>query len=339
MKIEIGKTCDISTLKAIKHSYFYEQNLISKAVAANFLKAKNKDKQKTSNCVVCGNKNLKIANTIYSITHIQCSKCSHVMRQYSYTLKFLENFWKKKEDFIKVHSKKKQQYISKFLSQPKINKILKFCKIKKNFNWLDLGCGNGEFLQAVKKKSINAYGFDLNQKNINFAKKKNLKVIQSDIEGFVNFFSDKVKFDVVSATGYFDVINNPDQDLKIVNKKMNKEGILMIEVPNNDSMTHDMVRLFPNESIRHLSAAQRSSFTFKSLNYLLKKNGFKLLFRWVYGLDLFVLMNYLTLKNKEVENSKFMSVLTTRYNDFQKIFDEEMSSGTLFVIAKKIKEI
>jgi hypothetical protein len=50
-------------------------------------------------------------------------------------------------------------------------------------------------------------------------------------------------------------------------------------------------------------------------------------------------MNYLTLKNKEVENSKFMSVLTTRYNDFQKIFDEEMSSGTLFVIAKKIKEI
>jgi hypothetical protein len=32
-----------------------------------------------------------------------------------------------------------------------------------------------------------------------------------------------------------------------------------------------------------------------------------------------------------------MSVFTKRYNDFQKIFDEEKCSGTLFLIAKKIK--
>ena len=52
-----------------------------------------------------------------------------------------------------------------------------------------------------------------------------------------------------------------------------------------------------------------------------------------------MIMNYLTLKNQNVENSTVMSVLVKRYNDFQKIFDEEKTSGTLFIIAKKIREI
>tara|TARA_Y100000385_G_C12918789_1_gene561617 strand:- start:121 stop:915 length:795 start_codon:yes stop_codon:yes gene_type:complete len=264
------------------------------------------------------------------------------MRKYSYTNDFLAKFWKKKGDVIAVHSSRGQQkYRSKFLSLPKVEKILKFSKKKKNFNWLDLGCGNGEFLHSIKSRSkgVKGYGFDLNQRDINLAKKKKLNVFRSDLEGFINAIDKKVMFDVVSATGYFDVINDPDKELSMVNKKINKNGILMIDVPNYESVTHDMIRLFPNESIRHLSAAQRSSFTLKSLHYFLNKNGFKPIFRWVYGLDLYMIMNYLTLMNKDTENSKLISILVKRYNDFQKIFDEEKSSGTLFIIAKKIKEI
>ena len=263
------------------------------------------------------------------------------MRKFSYTRNFLSKFWKKKGDVIAVHSSTGQEkYRSKFLSLPKVEKILEFSKKKKNFNWLDCGCGNGEFLLSVKKKGIKGFGFDLNEKDINLAKSKRLNVLRSDIHDFFGHINKiDIKFDVVSATGYFDVVNNPDEELKLVNENMNKNGLLMIDVPNYDSVTHDMIRLFPNESIRHLSAAQRSSFTLKSLFYILKKNGFQPIFRWVYGLDLYMIMNYLSLKNKEVENSTVMSILVKRYNDFQKIFDEEKSSGTLFIIAKKFKEI
>ncbi len=343
MKIKtlIGKSCDISLLKGINYKSFLKQNLISKIVAKNFLKAKAKDKEKTLICIICGSKKFKFATSVFSIEYIQCKKCDHVMRKYSYKKNFLEKFWKKKGDVIAVHSDKGQQkYRSKFLSLPKVEMIIKFSKKKKNFNWLDLGCGNGEFLQSVERKNINGFGFDLNQKDIEFAKKKKLNVLRSDIEGFQNHIINKgIKFDVATATGYFDVINDPDRDLKIVNRNMNRNGILMIDVPNYESVTHDMIRLFPNESIRHLSAVQRSSFTLKSLKYLLSKNGFKPIFRWVYGLDLYMIMNYLSLKNQHVENSTVMSVLVKRYNDFQKIFDEEKTSGTLFIISKKIKEI
>ena len=76
------------------------------------------------------------------------------------------------------------------------------------------------------------------------------------MKDFDSFNNNLIKFDVVSATGYFDVINDPDKELKIVNRNMNKNGVMMIDVPNYESVTHDMIRLFPNESIRHLSAAK-----------------------------------------------------------------------------------
>ena len=50
-----------------------------------------------------------------------------------------------------------------------------------------------------------------------------------------------------------------------------------------------------------------------------------------------MIMNYLCQKNPKFEKSKTMRVLTKRYNEIQKIFDEEDCSGSLFLICKKIR--
>lgn len=338
----IGKNCDISLLKGITFKSFRNQNRISQKVANAFLLATKQDKKKTNSCIICGSKKLKSSTKVFKIEYVQCQNCNHAMRKYSYSQNFLKKFWKKKGDVINVHSHKNQQnYRSKFLSMPKVEKVLEFFKAKSNSHWLDMGCGNGEFLQQVKRNRIIPYGFDLNEKDIKFAKKKKLNVFQTDVSGFekINKSKLQLKFDVISATGYFDVIDSPREAIITTNKMLKKNGLLMIDVPNYDSFTHEMIKFYPKYSIRHLSAAQRSSFTFKSLNYLLKKNGFKVIFRWIYGLDLYMIMNYLVLKNKSFEKSKIISVFSKRYNDFQKIIDEEKISGTLFLIAKKSKEV
>ena len=125
--------------------------------------------------------------------------------------------------------------------------------------------------------------------------------------------------------------------MKIFNKIMKKNGLLLSAIPNYESVTHEMIRMYPQVAIRHLTAAQRSSFTIKSLLFALKKNGFKPIFRWKYGLDVYMIMNYLSQYNKNFENSKTMKVFSKRYNDLQKIFDEENCSGSLFLISKKIR--
>ena len=50
-----------------------------------------------------------------------------------------------------------------------------------------------------------------------------------------------------------------------------------------------------------------------------------------------MIMNSLIQRNQNLENSNLMKVMSKRFNDLQKIFDEEEKSDTLFFIAKKIK--
>jgi len=338
MKIDIGKNCDINILKGTTYKDFKKQNLISKKVASAFLKSKNKKVFKS--CLICNHKKLKLVTKILKIEFLQCKKCDHVFSKYKYSEKFTKNFWKKQGDIINVHSHQNQQkYRSKFLSEPKVNKVLKFVKKKyKYIKWLDLGCGNGEFLLPAKKRGIKVYGFDLNQKDIKYAKRKGINAYQKNFHEFYNFAKLRnLKFDIASATGYFDMIENPTDEIKKLKNLLNKDALLMIDLPDFNSVTHEMIKSFPNESIRHLNACQMSSFTFKSLSYLLKKNGFKIIFRWYYGLDFYMIMNYLSQKNKRLEKSIIMKTMVKKYSKFQRIFDEEKVSDTIFLIAKKIR--
>ena len=329
-----GKNCDIEKLKGTKFKDFLNQTIIQSSVSKSFKKIKGID---TKKCIICSSSKIKKITKIIETEFLQCLNCDHVFRKFHYSEKNLKKYWLKDGDILNVHSHIGQsKYRSKNLSDPKVNQVLKFKKNKKNVKWLDLGCGNGEFLLQVKNKGIDAYGFDLNKKDVSLANKKKLKVIRSDLSGFKNYADkNKIKFDIISATGYFDMVNDPVFELQIVKKMLNKNGLLMIDLPDFNSVTHELIRSFPKISIRHLNAAQRSSFTQKSINYFLKKNGFQPLFRWHYGLDTYMILNSLIHINKDLESSKTFKVIKKRFNDFQKIFDEEENSDTLFFIAKK----
>ena len=125
MKIEISKKCDINILKGTNYRDFKKQNLISKKVALEFLKSKNK--QTIKYCIICNSKKLNLIPTILKIEFLQCKRCKHVFSKYKYSNKFLKNFWKKKGDIINVHSHQNQQaYRTKHLSEPKVKKVLNF---------------------------------------------------------------------------------------------------------------------------------------------------------------------------------------------------------------------
>ena len=338
MKTIIGKPIDISILKGTKRSDFLRQNQISKKVAQKFLKSS--DKKKIKNCIICNSKKIKLVSKVLDIEFMQCSNCLHVFNKYRYSEKFLKTFWKRDGDIIAVHTHGKQQsYRSKNLSEPKIKQVLDLTnKAPKKINWLDMGCGNGEFLISAKKKGVKVYGFDLNERDIKLAKKKGIKAFQTNLQGFYeNYYDNKIKFDVISSTGYFDMIDYPIKEMQIL-EKMTKQGtIFMLDVPDFNSITHEMIKTFPEKSIRHLNACQRSSFTSKSALYLLRKFNYKPMLRWYYGLDFYMILNFLKQQTNKFEKTKVFEIMTNRYSDFQKIFDQEKSSDTIFIIAKKNK--
>lgn len=336
IKTVIGKECSIGLLKGVKYSDFKRQNDISKIVAREFLRTKSKKIIKK--CIICGSSNIKLSAVVMKMPFIQCKKCTHVFNKYDYDYNFLKSFWKKKGNIINVHSHPNQQkYRPKNLSAPKIEFVLKEKKLSKNLRWVDMGCGNGEFLTQVKKRGIKAYGFDLNRDDIKRAKKKGINAFRKDMTEFVEYsLSKNIKFDFASGTGYLDMVNDPNYELRTLSKIMKKGGLLMIDLPDYNSVCHEMIRYFPEDSCRHLNGTQRSSFTYKSLSLLFKKNGYKIIKRWVYGIDFYMIMNVLNLQSKKFQNTKAMKIMTKHFSKFQYIFDKEQAADTLFLVAKKI---
>ena len=78
---------------------------------------------------------------------------------------------------------------------------------------LDLGCGNGSLLAHLRAtKNIVGYGLEINQDQILECIKKNVNVIQQDLdEGLDNF--DSGSFDVVIMTQAIQAVHYPDRVL------------------------------------------------------------------------------------------------------------------------------
>jgi len=102
-----------------------------------------------------------------------------------------------------------------------IKEILKKLKLSKKDIFLDLGCGNGEFLKHAAKKVSFAVGVDVSQKQLVMARKKlkkfkNMIIINSD---FMNFVS-KIKF--TKALARKTLHHLTDRQKKIFFKKISK---------------------------------------------------------------------------------------------------------------------
>ena len=58
----------------------------------------------------------------------------------------------------------------------------------------------------------------MNERDIKLAK-KGIKAFQTNLKGFYeNYYDNKIKFDVISSTGYFDMIDYPIKEMQILKK-------------------------------------------------------------------------------------------------------------------------
>ena len=139
---------------------------------------------------------------------------------------------------------------------------------KENNKLLDIGCGNGAFINFASKIGWNAIGIDFDQSAVINCTQQGMKVHLGGIEMFE---SKKKIFDVITISHVIEHLHNPKKMLQICNNLLVEGGMLWIETPNIDSFGH---RKFGNtwrglEPPRHLSI-----FNFRSLRDTLEKCGF-----------------------------------------------------------------
>src|SRR3989338_4447720 len=151
----------------------------------------------------------------------------------------------------------------------------------KNGKVLDIGCGNGKFLDALSKKgNFNLYGTEMPGKAAERASKLGkikLKIGNLDANDFPHN-----SFDAITLFQVFEHLTEPKTTLDIVSKIIKPKGILIMSFPNIDSFQS---RIFKGKWL-HLDPP-RHLFFFKPNDFFaeMKKYGFNLISQKHYSIE------------------------------------------------------
>lgn len=145
--------------------------------------------------------------------------------------------------------------------------------------FLDIGCGSGLYVHAAKLIGFDAYGIDIDEKSILIAKEQGLYVEKSDI--FQASFQQNY-FDLIQMKEVLEHLPNPKESLIRVRSILKKNGILMIDVPNQNGIIPKIKRSLKfrkNEWGFVQPPVHLFAYEEKSLRNILEAAGFEVI--WI----------------------------------------------------------
>lgn len=133
---------------------------------------------------------------------------------------------------------------------------------------LDLGCGDGSFIQYASHIGWEAYGADPDPLVVSSLQERGLSVRQGSVEAYHDLAG---TFDVVTLSHVIEHVHDPREFLNATRLLLKPGGMIWIETPNIQSLGHFIYRQHWRglEPPRHLCL-----FSWDSLETLLTNSGF-----------------------------------------------------------------
>lgn len=192
----------------------------------------------------------------------KCKKCSFVFMKRIPSkpalIDFYENDYSRTEFFSSITIKRYNEILDSFENFRKTNKIL------------DVGAGNGFFLEIAKARGWEVHGTELTNQAVNVCSSKGINMNQGHLDE-IHFESES--FDVVTSFEVIEHINNPKIIVNEIYRILRQGGKCYITTPNFNSLlryrlkeAYDVIE-YPN----HLCY-----FTKKTLRKLFQEEKFKI---------------------------------------------------------------
>ena len=227
-------------------------------------------------CYNCGCAESNFYDTENGFQYTKCSKCGLVYLNPRPTRNEIEAAHEmgmhKGENTIQVTGIYKKNKTTNYL------KILgEFYKkdelSKENLTWLDIGCGFGELIEALKifsNNKLQIIGSEPNVNKVNSCKKRNLNV------EFINLDSHNCKYDFISLLNVYSHLPNPFEFIEKLIKHLKPGGELLIE-------TGHSCHLSPKDHQKPYYAPDHLSFANKEIvEDMLKRLGFEIIQTEIY---------------------------------------------------------
>lgn len=257
-------------------------------------------------CHLCQSINIYKIDEVNHYNLFRCLDCHVVFIHPQPSIKTIE----KNNLNIYTSDKLESVYLS---MKDTFNKRAKLCiatlkKFKSEGKLLDVGCSYGFYLKAFNQQGYSAWGIDISKRAVEYAK-VNFKV--RAIHGnFEKYIFDEESFDVVTLFDVFEHFSDPIHILKKINWILKRNGILIIQTPNYDSLISKITGknwswlLIPE----HLFI-----YTLRTLEIILKNNEFRIIkvFTWD---DLYEFVNNIIniQNNRYSKNIQFLQKILIR---------------------------
>ena len=150
------------------------------------------------------------------------------------------------------------------LLKERISFINSFLISKTKGQFLDIGCGNGELLIKLDLPGWDLVGLEPGNGS-DSVKTKSISIINDVIENLGN----QKQYDAISLISSLEHVYDPQKVILIISKLLKKGGVLFIEVPDSKKPIAQIAEFYSFEHLSH--------FTDYTLEYLLHKNGFKVM--------------------------------------------------------------
>lgn len=110
----------------------------------------------------------------------------------------------------------------------------KFAQVKKTGNILDIGCGDGHFLEVAKEQGWNVFGTEYTGEAIQVCSSKGItmrkgKLNAGDFDG--------IQFDIITSFEVIEHINNPQEEIAHITKLLRTGGWFYFTTPNFNSLS------------------------------------------------------------------------------------------------------
>ena len=225
-------------------------------------------------CAICSsekkvnlyNRKKYISSDLTHFGIVRCIDCGHIYLSPRPTDETLGDYYQGKYyTAANAQSGEKKQTSHAFLYANYVKRFYKSlnCKI------LDVGCGDGTFIEYMAKNGANCFAVEPD---------KRTRDLVSNYDGVNNvwqYLSDVNEngFDVITMFEVIEHLTNPSTDLEICNKLLKENGSLIIKTPNANAFESKL--LGPDwislEIPRHLHF-----FTDNTINKILNQSGFEI---------------------------------------------------------------
>ena len=138
-----------------------------------------------------------------------------------------------------LYKNRDQQEAENFLTN--LNHLEYF---KNRSNIIDVGCGKGRHALLLSRIGHNVTGIDLSESSISSAKRhesKNLKFEIADMRKYIRINSFDIALSLFTSFGYFEDKEDDRKVIKVLNKNLKKNGILIIDFLNSKKVISNLV--------------------------------------------------------------------------------------------------